>query len=201
MVNTPSTMLPIDTPAPDFKLTEPASGRAWSLSDFKSDVLVVMFICNHCPFVIHVRDEITRLAAEYASLGVDFVAINANSLESHPEDGPEHMASLAREMGWGFPFLFDDTQSVAKAYHAACTPDFYVFDRARKLRYRGQLDDSRPSNGKPVTGADLRAAIDAVRAGRPVPGPQSPSIGCNIKWKPGAEPDYFNSFISSRKTG
>jgi thiol-disulfide isomerase/thioredoxin len=201
MVQTPSTMLPLGTAAPGFLLAEPASGRVWSLTDFQSDALVIMFICNHCPFVIHVRDEITRLARDYAPRGVDFVAINANSVESHPQDGPSHMAELARELGWNFPFLFDDTQAVAKAYHAACTPDFFVFDRAHALRYRGQLDDSRPSNGKPVTGADLRAAIDAVLAGKAAASEQRPSIGCNIKWKPGNEPDYFTTFISARKTG
>ncbi len=201
MVQTPSTMMPIGTKAPDFRLTEPASGRAWSLADFHANTLVVMFICNHCPFVIHVKDELTKVAREYGAKGVDFVAINSNSVESHPQDGPEHMAALARELGWKFPFLFDDTQAAAKAYHAACTPDFFVFDRERELFYRGQLDDSRPSNGKPVTGADLRAALDAAIAGRRPLVDQKPSIGCNIKWKPGNEPDYFTSFISSRKTG
>ncbi len=201
MVQTPSIMMPIGTRAPDFELREPATGKTWKLADFRSPTLVVMFICNHCPFVVHVRDELTRLAREYGSKGVDFVAINANNVESHPQDGPEPMAALARELGWKFPFLFDETQGVAKAYHAACTPDFFVFDRERELFYRGQLDDSRPSNGKPVTGADVRAALDAVIAGRRSPVDQKPSIGCNIKWKPGNEPDYFTSFISSRKTG
>jgi thiol-disulfide isomerase/thioredoxin len=190
MVQTPSTMLPLGTRAPDF-----------SLVDFRADTLVLMFICNHCPFVIHVRDEITRLSRDYAGKGVDFVAINANSVETHPQDGPTHMTALAREMGWAFPFLFDETQAVAKAYRAACTPDFYVFDRGRRLCYRGQLDDSRPSNGLPVTGADLRAAIDAVRAGRPASGAQRPSVGCNIKWKPGNEPDYFTDFLPGKKSG
>lgn len=201
MVQTPSTMLPLGTAAPDFRLTEPATGKTWSLKDVARGPLVVMFICNHCPFVVHVRDGITRLARDYAKQGVAFVAINSNSADSHPEDGPEHMAKLAREEGWKFPFLFDETQTVAKAYHAACTPDFYVFDSDRMLRYRGQLDDSRPSNGKPVTGADVRAAIDAVVAGRPPVAEQRPSIGCNIKWKPGNEPDYFTSFISVKKSG
>jgi thiol-disulfide isomerase/thioredoxin len=201
MVQTPSTMLPLGSHAPDFRLQEPATGQIRSLTEFKAPVLVVMFICNHCPFVIHVRDQISRLARDYAETGVDFVAINSNSAESHPQDGPEHMAELVRELGWKFPFLFDATQDVAKAYRAACTPDFYVFDAERRLAYRGQLDDSRPSNGKPVTGADLRAAIDAVRAAKPVPAEQRASIGCNIKWKPGGEPDYFTSFIASRKTG
>lgn len=201
MVQTPSTMMPIGTAAPDFRMREPATDKTWALGDFGSPTLVVMFICNHCPFVIHVRDEITQLARDYAPLGVDFVAINSNSAESHPQDGPEHMAALARELGWKFPFLFDDTQAVAKAYHAACTPDFFVFDAGRALFYRGQLDDSRPSNGKPVTGVDLRAALDDAIAGRRSPVDQKPSIGCNIKWKPGNEPEYFTSFISSRKTG
>jgi peroxiredoxin len=201
MVQTPSTMMPIGTRAPDFKLREPATGKTWALADFRSPTLVVMFICNHCPFVIHVRAEITRLTSEYGAKGVDFVAINANNLESHPQDGPEHMAALARELGWKFPFLFDETQQTAKAYHAACTPDFFVFDRERALFYRGQLDDSRPSNGKPVTGADLRGALEAASAGRRPPVDQMPSIGCNIKWKPGNEPEYFTSFISTRKTG
>jgi thiol-disulfide isomerase/thioredoxin len=201
MVQTPSTMLPLGTPAPDFSLVEPASGRTHSLADFKSPTLVVMFICNHCPFVIHVKDEITRLARDYAGRGVDFVAINSNDVEAYPQDGPGPMAELVRALGWEFPFLLDATQAAGKAYHAACTPDFYVFDADRRLRYRGQLDDSRPSNGRPVTGADLRRAIDAVRAGEPAPAEQRPSIGCNIKWRAGNEPDYFKSFLASRQSG
>jgi thiol-disulfide isomerase/thioredoxin len=201
MVQTPSTMMALGTRAPDFRLREPATGKTWSLGDFPSPALVIMFICNHCPFVVHVRDEITRIAAEYGGKGVGFVAINANSVETHPQDGPEHMAALARQLGWKFPFLFDDSQEVAKAYHAACTPDFFVFDAGRALLYRGQLDDSRPSNGKPVTGADLRAALDAALSGRRAPAEQMPSIGCNIKWKPGNEPDYFTSFISRKTAG
>jgi len=194
-------MLSLGTKAPDFSLLEPATGKKRSLSEFKAPATVVMFICNHCPFVIHVRDEITRLTRDYAAKGVAFVAINSNSVESHPQDGPEHMAELVRELGWTFPFLFDATQDAAKAYHAACTPDFYVFDRDHRLAYRGQLDESRPSNGKPVTGKDLRAAIDDVLAGRPAAAEQRPSIGCNIKWKPGNEPDYFSAFIAGKKTG
>jgi peroxiredoxin len=194
-------MLPLGTRAPQFSLPEPATGRTRSLSEFKAPATVVMFICNHCPFVIHVRDEITRLARDYAPKGVALVAINSNSEESHPQDGPRHMAALWREMGWTFPFLFDETQEVAKAYHAACTPDFYVFDRDLRLAYRGQLDDSRPSTQTPVTGRDLRAAIDAVLAGRAAPPEQRPSIGCSIKWRPGNEPDYFTAFISAKKTG
>ena len=201
MVQTPSTMLALGTAAPEFSLIEPATGRHRSLAEFDAPATVIMFICNHCPFVIHVRDEITRLAREYAPRGVAFIAINSNSQESHPQDGPRHMATMARDLGWTFPFLFDETQEVAKAYHAACTPDFYVFDRGKRLAYRGQLDDSRPSTDVPVTGRDLRAAIDAVLAGNPTPAPQRPSIGCNIKWKPGNEPDYFPAFLATKKSG
>jgi thiol-disulfide isomerase/thioredoxin len=150
-----------------------------------------MFICNHCPFVVHVRDQLTRLADDYQKKGVAVIAINSNSVETYPQDGPDKMKELAREMGWKFPFLFDSTQDVAKAYRAACTPDFFLFDAKRALVYRGQLDDSRPTNKVPVTGKDLRAAIDAVLAGKPVAKDQKSSIGCNIKWKPGNEPDYF----------
>jgi thiol-disulfide isomerase/thioredoxin len=194
-------MLPLGTHAPDFTLPEPATGQPRTLSGFEAPTLVVMFICNHCPFVIHVMDEITRLSSDYAARGVDFVAINANDIEKYPQDGPDPMAELVRVKGWTFAFLLDEDQSVARAYHAACTPDFYVFDAERRLRYRGQLDDSRPSNGRPVTGVDLRAAIDAVREGRDVPAEQRPSIGCNIKWKAGNEPDYFTTFLASRKPG
>jgi thiol-disulfide isomerase/thioredoxin len=157
----------------------------------KGKALVVMFICNHCPFVVHVRNQITRLVDDYQKKDVAFVAINSNSIESHPQDGPDKMKELARELGWKFPYLFDATQDVAKTYRAACTPDFYVFDGKRALVYRGQLDDSRPSSKIPVTGKDLRTAIDAVLAGKPVASTQKASIGCNIKWKPGNEPDYF----------
>ncbi|MDH3196889.1 MAG: thioredoxin family protein [Candidatus Krumholzibacteria bacterium] len=191
MVNTPSTMLKLGTPAPDFKLTDAVSGEQTSLQDFRTKVLVVMFICNHCPFVIHVRGGITQLAREFAEKDVAFVAINANDLEKYPQDGPEHMKELAEEMGWTFPFLFDDTQEVAKAYRAACTPDFFIFDAKRRLAYRGQLDDSRPSKDTPVTGKDVRAAIHALLADKPVNPKQTASIGCNIKWRPGNEPDYF----------
>jgi len=153
----------------------------------------VMFICNHCPFVKHVKTELGRVAADHQGRGLAVVAINSNDLNAHPEDGPDHMKTLAREEGWTFPFLFDAAQEVAKAFRAACTPDFYLFDGAGKLAYRGQLDDSRPGNGIPVTGADLRAAIGAALARRPVSAEQKPSVGCNIKWTPGREPDYFKS--------
>jgi peroxiredoxin len=191
MVNTPSTMLKLGTKAPDFKLTDAVSGEQTSLQDFRTKALVVMFICNHCPFVIHVREGITQLVRECAEKDISFVAINANDLEKYPQDGPEHMKELAEEMGWTFPFLFDDTQEVAKTYRAACTPDFFIFDAKRRLAYRGQFDDSRPSKDTPVTGKDVRAAIHALLADKPVSADQKPSIGCNIKWRPGNEPDYF----------
>ncbi|MBL9031061.1 MAG: thioredoxin family protein [Phycisphaerae bacterium] len=195
MAAVPSTMLPLGTPAPAFRLPDP-SGRVWSLDDFAgSRALLVMFLCNHCPFVKHVRAELARLGRDYAERGVGIVAISANDIEKYPDDSPAKMAEEARAAGYTFPYVFDETQEVAKAYRAACTPDFYVFDGARRLVYRGQLDDSRPPKGGatpvPVTGADLRAALAAVLAGKPVAAKQMPSIGCNIKWKPGNEPDYF----------
>jgi thiol-disulfide isomerase/thioredoxin len=165
--------------------------RAISLSDFEdAPALLVMFICNHCPYVQHVLAELGRLAADYRNRGLAVAAINSNSLETHPQDGPASMKELALAERWPFPFLFDQTQEVAKAYRAACTPDFFLFDAELCLAYRGQLDDSRPGNGIPVTGADLRAAIDAILAGEQIAGEQKPSVGCNIKWKPGNEPDY-----------
>lgn len=191
MAETPSTMIDLGTRAPDFSLQDAVSGRTVTLDDLEGPALLVMFVCNHCPFVIHVRDELTRLCDEYGKRGVAIAAVNSNSIESHPQDGPEHMKSLARELGWTFPFLFDASQEVAKAYRAACTPDFFVFDKDRRLVYRGQLDDSRPSTTVPVTGRDLRRALDAVLDGQPPIAPQHASIGCNIKWKPGNEPDYF----------
>jgi peroxiredoxin len=191
MVNTPSTMLPLGTVAPEFSLTDSVTGKTVSLSDLDGKAYLIMFICNHCPFVIHVRDEITRIAKEYGERGVAVVGINSNSAETHPQDGPDEMKQLARELGWTFPFLFDSSQEVAKQYRAACTPDFFLFDGSRKLVYRGQLDDSRPSTGVPVTGKDLRAALDNLLAGEPLAADQRPSMGCNIKWTPGNEPDYF----------
>ena len=192
MARTPSTMLPLGTPAPDFALTNATDGGTVSLHDYDgSPALLVMFVCNHCPYVIHIRETLIALAHEYMDRGVGVVAINANSIETHPQDGPSHMRRLAEEEGWRFPYLFDETQEVAKAYHAACTPDLYVFDRDHRLAYRGQLDDSRPGNGVPVTGRDLRVALDAVLSGEPVSAEQRASIGCNIKWKPGNEPSYF----------
>jgi peroxiredoxin len=192
MVETRSSTLPLGTHAPDFSLPDANSDGVVSLSDFQeAKALLVMFICNHCPFVVHVRDELTRIAADYSERGLRIVAINSNSIKSHPQDGPKHMKELAARMHWDFPFLFDATQDVAKSYKAACTPEFFVFDGDQRLAYRGQLDDSRPSNGVPVSGHDLRAAIDSVLAGQPVAPQQKPSMGCNIKWAPGNEPDYF----------
>ncbi len=193
MVAVPSTMNPLGTKAPSFKLPD-TQGRSVSLADFKdASAILVMFICNHCPFVKHIAPALAQLGREYQKKGVAIVAINANDVARHPEDAPPKMAEEAKARGYTFPYLYDETQSVAKDYGAACTPDFFLYDKARTLVYRGQLDDSRPGNNLPVTGRDLRAALDAVLAGRPVPAPQKPSIGCNIKWKPGNEPAYFGA--------
>jgi len=151
----------------------------------------VIFMCNHCPYVVHVAEGLARLAAEYQRRGVAVVGINSNDVSAYPDDAPERMAEEVKRRGYTFPYLYDESQAAAKAYRAACTPDFYVFDRGRKLVYRGQMDSSRPNSGLPVTGVDLRAALDAVLAGQPVSAAQKPSLGCNIKWKPGNEPEYF----------
>lgn len=181
---TESNMLPIGTKAPDFKLPDTVSGKEMSLKDLQSDqATVVMFLCNHCPYVLHVNEEIVRVVDDYADKGVSFVGISSNDVENYPQDGPDKMKEHAAEVGYEFPYLYDETQAVAKAYDAACTPDFYVFDGDGKLAYRGRLDDSRPKNDNPLTGKDLRAAIDSVLAAKPVPEPQYPSGGCNIKWK------------------
>lgn len=192
MVMVESTMLPLGTAAPGFALPDVVSGQTITLDTFaQAPALLVMFICRHCPFVKHVEQELARLGQAYGTQGVGIVAISANSLQTHPQDGPEHLKAQAQELGFPFPYCFDATQAVATAYTAACTPDFFLFDGQQRLVYRGQLDDSRPSNGLPVTGKDLRAALDAVLAGRPLPADQRPSIGCNIKWTPGNEPAYF----------
>ncbi len=192
MVLVDSTMLPLGTPAPPFALPD-TQGQLVSLDDFKAaPVLLVMFICNHCPYVKHIRQELARLGRDYQALGVAVVGINANDADNYPDDSPEKMKTEIASAGYTFPYLYDATQQVAHAYQAACTPDFFVFDENRKLVYRGQLDNSRPGNNKPVTGADLRAALDAVLAGKPVATPQIPSAGCNIKWNPGNAPDYFH---------
>ncbi|MDT8436753.1 MAG: thioredoxin family protein [Gemmatimonadota bacterium] len=191
MAETPSTMLPLGTPLPAFTLQDAVSGRAVTQDDVTGDEgLLVMFLCNHCPFVKHVLPELRRLAADAAGRGVGIVAINANDTERYPDDAPPRMKELAEREGWDFPFLLDASQEIAKTFRAACTPDFFLFDADRRLAYRGRLDETRPGRGEPH-GADLRAALDAVTAGDPVPEPQQPSVGCNIKWKPGNEPDYF----------
>lgn len=190
MAVTPSTMLPLGTRAPAFRLPDP-HGRTIALEDFeKAPALVVAFLCNHCPFVKHIRAGLAQFARQYTERGLALVAINANDVTTHPDDAPERMAEEIERAGYVFPYLFDESQGVAKAYRAACTPEFYLFDAERRLVYRGQFDDSRPGNGRPVTGADLRAAVDAVLAGKPVASDQRPSTGCNIKWKPGNQPDY-----------
>ncbi len=193
MPATESTMLPLGTAAPNFSLPEVTDGNAISLETFAgSRALLVIFLSARCPFVVHVAAELARLGNEYLPQGVGIVAISATDTAAHPEDAPEHLAEFARISGFPFPVVFDESQATAKAYKAACTPDFFLFDSRLKLAYRGQLDDSRPRNDKPVTGADLRLALDALLSGQPVPGNQRPSIGCNIKWKPNSEPSYFH---------
>ncbi|MDH3577834.1 MAG: thioredoxin family protein [Gammaproteobacteria bacterium] len=189
MVAVESQMLPLGTEAPDFSLPDP-DGERHSLGD-KANAYLVMFICNHCPFVKHVREELARIGQDYAARGVSICAINSNDVNKHPDDSPANMKVEAETWGYTFPYLFDENQDVAKAYRAACTPDFFVFDASKRLVYRGQLDDSRPSNALPVDGRDLRAALDAVLDSKPPLAMQKPSIGCNIKWAPGNEPDYF----------
>ena len=191
MAATPSTMLPLGTEAPSFSLPEPADGATVTLEDAAGEKgTVVMFICNHCPFVKHVQDELVRFAADYQPKGIAVVAISSNDVSSHPDDRPEKMAEEKAQAGYPFPYLYDETQEVAQAYRAACTPDFFLFDGDRQLVYRGQLDDARPGNDAPNDGRDLRAAADALLAGAGPPEDQRPSIGCNIKWKPGNAPDY-----------
>lgn len=184
MARVESNMLPLGTTAPDFSLIDTKTNKLLHLEDLKSEhATVIMFICNHCPFVKHVMEGIVKLANDYLSRGVSFIAISSNDVEQSPDDAPDKMKQMAEQYRFPFPYLFDESQTVAKAYDAACTPDFYLFDGSMKLVYRGQLDDSRPDNGIPVTGQDLRAAIDAVLHGRPVASQQKPSLGCNIKWK------------------
>lgn len=192
MVKTASTMLPLGTKAPDFSLVN-VDGQVVSLGDFEEvAALLMIFMCNHCPFVQHLADELASLAREFQTRGVGVVGINSNDVSNHPGDSPEQMVHAVEERGYTFPYLYDENQQVAKAYQASCTPDFYVFDGDLNLVYRGQFDDSRPDLNIPITGSDLRAALDAVLAGQPVSSMQKPSIGCNIKWIQDAEPDYFD---------
>jgi peroxiredoxin len=184
MARTESTMLPLGTAAPDFQLSDVVSGRTVTLADFRDkDGLLVMFICRHCPFVKHVQSELTRIGSDYAQKSLGIVAISSNDAEAYPDDAPDNLREMASELGFTFPYCYDETQNVARAYDAACTPDFFLFDKNRRLVYRGQLDDSRPSNAVPATGKDLRSAIDAVLEGRAVSKQQKPSVGCNIKWR------------------
>ncbi|MBX9688023.1 MAG: thioredoxin family protein [Candidatus Obscuribacterales bacterium] len=192
MVLTQSTMLALGTSAPDFNLRDTVSGKQFSLKDFAAKkVLLVMFICKHCPYVVHVQNELAKLDSDYKNKDLSIVAISSNDAETHPQDAPASLKEFAQAMKFSFPLLYDETQEVAKIYTAACTPDFFVFDGERKLVYRGQLDSSRPGNSNPVSGEDLRKALDAALDGKPVCDDQKPSAGCNIKWKAGNAPSYF----------
>lgn len=184
MARTPSNMIELGTTAPSFTLLDTVSGKSVSLEELKSDkATVVMFICNHCPFVIHLHEGLMKFTNEYFEKGVSIIAISANDVANYPQDAPDKMKDLAEELGFQFPYLYDETQEVAKAYDAACTPDFYIYDKDLSLVYRGQFDDSRPQSGRPVTGKDMREALDNILAGKEVSKDQLPSIGCNIKWK------------------
>lgn len=184
MALTPSNMLPLGTVAPSFKLLDTVSNKPMSLEQLKSDkATVIMFICNHCPFVKHIQQQLAKVAKEYQAKGIAFIAINSNDVANYPEDAPDKMHSVAKQLGYTFPYLFDETQAIAKAFQAACTPDIYVFDKTLQCVYRGQFDDSRPGNKIPVTGKDLSAALDNILNNKPVNTEQKPSIGCNIKWK------------------
>jgi len=191
MARTPSTMLELGTSAPDFSLPEPATGNTVKLADFNGQPLLVVFICNHCPYVLHVADKLAEIAKEYQQKGVAFVTINSNDVANYPDDSPEKMPAMSERFGFTFPYLYDESQAVAKAYRAACTPDFYLFDADHKLFYRGQFDNARPRNDELVTGSDLTDALKALLANMPPLEEQKPSLGCNIKWKAGNEPDYF----------
>ncbi len=183
MARTPSTMSPLGTTCPDFTLPDPRGGRAERDGIMGDRGLLVMFLCNHCPFVVHVADELAAIGRDYADSGVGIVAISSNDADTYPDDAPGKMAEEAQERGYLFPYLYDETQNAARSFDAACTPDFFLYDAEGLLVYRGQLDDSRPGNDAPVTGADLRSAMDALAAGKPIPADQTPSLGCNIKWK------------------
>lgn len=192
MARTPSTMLDLGTGAPDFCLPEPATGKQCCLEDYsEARALLLAFICNHCPYVIHIIQAFTELTREYSDQGLQVVAINANDVANYADDSPEKMITFARENAFHFPYLYDESQDTAKIYEAACTPDFYLFDQDRKLVWRGQFDDARPRNDEPVTGQDMRTALEALLNGQSLPADQKPSMGCNIKWKPGNEPAYY----------
>jgi thiol-disulfide isomerase/thioredoxin len=185
-------MLDLGTHAPDFELPEPKTGQIISLESFNDyPALLVIFMCNHCPYVKHIGSVLAKFAQEYRPKGLATVGINANDVQNYPDDNPEKMVEEAKVQGYAFPYVYDESQKVAKAYKAACTPDFFLFDKSRKLVYRGQFDDSRPGNNLPVTGKDLSVAVDAVLNDRPITSEQRPSVGCNIKWKRGNEPDYL----------
>ena len=191
MAATPSVMLALGTPAPSFELSDVVSGKRIALDSFAGKRgLLVMFLSRHCPYVQHVREELARIGKEYSGQGVGIVGIGSNDVSNYPDDAPSRLKEMAEASNFNFAFCYDESQDTARAYSAACTPDFFLFDEEQKLAYRGQLDDSRPGNGQPVTGKDMRAALDAILAGRPVDPNQKPSIGCNIKWKPGKEPAY-----------
>lgn len=191
MARTPSTMLPLGTAAPFFSLIEPASGNMVSLEEFKGKPMVVVFMCNHCPYVKHIAAKLSEIATAFQQQGVAFVGINSNDVANYSDDSPEKMVETVNEYDFTFPYLYDESQEIAKAYRAACTPDLYLFDQDHRLVYRGQFDEARPRNDDPVTGKDLQDAIKALLAGIPIPSEQKASLGCNIKWKPGNEPDYF----------
>lgn len=192
MALVPSTMLPLGTPAPDFALPEPGTGRTVSLADFDgAPALLVAFLCNHCPYVKHIADRFAAVAADFQRDGAAVVAVNSNDVTTHPADSPANMKLEVARRGYTFPYLFDETQETAKAYRAACTPDFFLFDGDRRLAYRGQFDATRPGSSEMVTGRDLGAAMAAVLAGQAPPAEQAPSIGCNVKWRAGNEPEWW----------
>ncbi len=191
---TPSTMLPIGTKAPDFILPDP-TGKQIALSDFsEAPATFIIFMCNHCPYVKHLQKQLTEIAREFQDKGVAVIAINSNDTENYTDDSPKEMAKEIKKFDYTFPYLFDETQEIAKAYRAACTPDFYVFDGDQKLAYRGQFDASRPGNSLPINGADIKNALNSILNGEPVSTDQKPSIGCSIKWRPGNAPEYFGNY-------
>lgn len=191
MVAVPSTMLPLGTPVPEFRLPDPEGNLHGPADVADAEALLVTFVCNHCPYVQHIAPRLGELTQTWAEQGLAVIGVSSNDIEAHPDDAPEHMTTFAQKSGWSFPYVFDETQEVAQAFRAACTPDFFLFDRDRRLVYRGQFDGARPKNDAPVTGEDLDRAVRSVLAGEPVPEDQTPSIGCNVKWKPGNEPVYF----------